>query len=61
MGAAAGTAAGLYGAACGAPPAQELAGLRRAARTAAVRGAGRAAAAVVFGVLSPIWRLDPAA
>eukprot|EP00974_Lingulodinium_polyedra_P089595 8687861-Lingulodinium_polyedra.AAC.1 len=26
-----------------------------------MHGAGRAAAEVVFGVLSPAWRLDPAA
>eukprot|EP00974_Lingulodinium_polyedra_P063129 6093129-Lingulodinium_polyedra.AAC.1 len=61
MGAAASTTAGLYGAACGAPHTVELAGLRRAARTAAAHGAGRAAAEVVFNVLSPIWRLDPVA
>ena len=61
MGAAAGTAAGMYGAACGRPPARELAGLRAAARHAVCRGGLRAAAEVVFGVLSPSWRLDPAA
>eukprot|EP00974_Lingulodinium_polyedra_P091328 8854832-Lingulodinium_polyedra.AAC.1 len=26
-----------------------------------MQGAGRAAAEVVFGLLSPVWRLDPAA
>lgn len=61
MGAAAGTAAGLYGAACGRPPARELAGLRAAARLAVCRGGLRSAAEVVFGVLSPSWRLDPEA
>eukprot|EP00974_Lingulodinium_polyedra_P101652 9844190-Lingulodinium_polyedra.AAC.1 len=61
MRAAAGTAAGLYGAACGAPPAAELGALRRAAKSAAMHGAERAAAEVVFGLLSPAWRLDPAA
>eukprot|EP00974_Lingulodinium_polyedra_P122612 11183536-Lingulodinium_polyedra.AAC.1 len=43
MGAAAGTAAGMCGAACGPPPARELAGLRRAARDAVARGATRCA------------------
>eukprot|EP00959_Pyramimonas_sp_CCMP1952_P224484 4693944-Pyramimonas_sp.AAC.1 len=61
LGAAAGTSAGLYGASCGRPPAMELAGLRAAARQAVCRGGFRAAAEVVFGVLSPTWRLDPAA
>ena len=61
LGAAAGTAAGVYGAACGAPPARELEQLRRAARAAACRGCLRAAPEVVFGVLSPTWRLDPKA
>eukprot|EP00974_Lingulodinium_polyedra_P003008 282383-Lingulodinium_polyedra.AAC.1 len=61
MGAAAGAAVGLYWAACGAPPAAEVVGLRRAAKAAAMHGAGRAAAEVVFGLLSPVWRLDPAA
>ena len=60
MGAAAGTSAGLYGATCGRPPAKELEQLRRAARGAACRGL-RAAAEIVFGVLSPTWRLDPKA
>eukprot|EP00974_Lingulodinium_polyedra_P112853 10922351-Lingulodinium_polyedra.AAC.1 len=49
MGAAAGTAAGMYGAACGPPPARELAGLRRAARDAVMRGASRCASEIVFG------------
>ena len=44
-----------------AAPTRELAGLRTAARHAACRGGFRAAAEVVFGVLSPSWRLDPAA
>eukprot|EP00974_Lingulodinium_polyedra_P111632 10796511-Lingulodinium_polyedra.AAC.1 len=61
MGAAAGTGAGMYGAACGPPPAAELAGLRRAAKAAAMHGGGRGAAEVVFGLLSTSWRLDPAA
>ena len=61
LGAAAGTAAGMFGAACGLPPARELAGLRAAARHAVCKGGFRAAAEVVFGVLSPSWRLDPAA
>ena len=60
MGAAAGTSAGLYGASCGRPPAKELEQLRRAARGAVCRGL-RAAAEIVFGVLSPTWRLDPKA
>ena len=58
LGAAAGTQAGIYGAACGRPPAQELEQLRRAARVVACRGQ-RAAAEIVFGILSPAWRLDP--
>ena len=57
---AAGTSAGMYGASCGQPPASDLERLRRAARTAVVRGQ-RAAAEIVFGVLSPTWRLDPKA
>ena len=61
MGAAAGTAAGLHGAACGRPPVRELAGLRAAARQAVCGGGLRNAAEVVFGVLSPSWRLDPEA
>lgn len=61
MGAAAGTAAGLYGAACGRPPLRELAGLRAAARQAACRGGLRSAAELVLGTLSPSWRLDPEA
>ena len=60
LGAAAGTQAGIYGAACGRPPAQELEQLRRAARVVACRGQ-RAAAEIVFGILSPAWRLDPKA
>ena len=60
MGAAAGTAAGTYGASCGRPAAGELEQLRRAAR-AATRHGPRAAAEVAFGVLSPVWRLDPKA
>ena len=60
MGAAAGTSAGLYGASCGRAPARELEQLRRAARGAACRGL-RSAAEIVFGVLSPTWRLDPKA
>ena len=58
MGAAAGTAAGTYGASCGRPAAAELEHLRRAAKDAVHRGR-RAAAEIVFGVLSPTWRLDP--
>jgi hypothetical protein len=61
LGAAAGTASGVYGAACGAPPARELEALRRAARAAVCHGGLRAAAEVVFGLLSPTWRLDPKA
>ena len=61
LGAAAGTAAGIYGAACGNPPARELEALRRAARKAVCHGGARAAAEVVFGLLSPTWRLDPKA
>eukprot|EP00974_Lingulodinium_polyedra_P117251 11162508-Lingulodinium_polyedra.AAC.1 len=61
MGAAGGTTAGMYGAACGPPPTRELVCLRRAARDAVMRGASRCASEVVFGVLSPTWRLDPAA
>ena len=61
LGAAAGTAAGLYGAACGRPPRLELVGLRAAARQAACRGGLRNAAELVFGILSPSWRLDPEA
>ena len=60
LGAAAGTAAGMYGASCGRPPARELEQLRRAARAAVCHGQ-RAAAEIVFGVLSPTWRLDPKA
>ena len=61
LGAAAGTSAGMYGASCGRPPERELASLRSAARQAVCRGGLRAAAEIVFGVLSPSWRLDPAA
>eukprot|EP00974_Lingulodinium_polyedra_P083716 8104747-Lingulodinium_polyedra.AAC.1 len=43
MGAAAGTAAGMYGATRGPPPARELAALRRAAKDAACHGANRCA------------------
>eukprot|EP00974_Lingulodinium_polyedra_P027828 2688543-Lingulodinium_polyedra.AAC.1 len=43
VGAAAGAVAGMYGAACGPPPARELAALRRAARDAACHGASRCA------------------
>eukprot|EP00974_Lingulodinium_polyedra_P054056 5198359-Lingulodinium_polyedra.AAC.1 len=51
----------MYGAARGPPPARELATLRRAAKEAACHGAARCANEVVFGLLSPSWRLDPAA
>eukprot|EP00974_Lingulodinium_polyedra_P041532 3989709-Lingulodinium_polyedra.AAC.1 len=51
----------MYGVACGPPPARGHAGLRRAARYAVMRGATRCASEVVFGMLSPSWRLDPAA
>eukprot|EP00974_Lingulodinium_polyedra_P111788 10811881-Lingulodinium_polyedra.AAC.1 len=51
----------MYGAARGPPPARELAGLRRAARDAAMRGASRRASEIVFGILSPSWRFGPAA
>eukprot|EP00974_Lingulodinium_polyedra_P008568 817974-Lingulodinium_polyedra.AAC.1 len=51
----------MYGAACGPPPARELAALRRAARDVACHGAARCANEIVFGLLSPSWRLDPAA
>ncbi len=61
LGAAAGTAAGTYGAMCGQPPARELEQLRRAAKTAVSKGGLRVAAEMVFGVLSPTWRLDPKA
>eukprot|EP00974_Lingulodinium_polyedra_P092118 8926885-Lingulodinium_polyedra.AAC.1 len=61
MGAAAGTGAGMYGAARGAPPVAELGGLRRAAKAAAMHGGSRGAAEVVCGLLSTAWRLDPAA
>ena len=61
LGAASATAVGTYGATCGRPPAGELAGLRAAAKAAVLRGHGRAAAEVVFGLLSPAWRLDCAA
>ena len=61
LGAAAGTASGVYGAACGAPPARELEALRRAAEAAVCRGGFRTAAEVVFGLLSPAWGLDPKA
>jgi ribonuclease HI len=61
LAAAAGTAAGMYGAACGGPPARELDALRRAARTAVCHGGCRAAPEIVFGLLSPTWRLDPKA
>eukprot|EP00959_Pyramimonas_sp_CCMP1952_P182052 3806504-Pyramimonas_sp.AAC.1 len=47
LGAAAGTAAGLYGAACGRPPESELRGLRAAARHAVCRRGGFRAAAEV--------------
>eukprot|EP00974_Lingulodinium_polyedra_P015593 1510133-Lingulodinium_polyedra.AAC.1 len=60
MGAAAGTSAGMYGVACGPPPARELAGSRRVARDAAMRGALRCASKVVFGLFSPTWRVGPA-
>eukprot|EP00974_Lingulodinium_polyedra_P079702 7718248-Lingulodinium_polyedra.AAC.1 len=60
MGAAAGTAAGSYGAARGSVQVAELQGLRRAAKSAATHGAAKAAAEVVFGLLSPARRLDPA-
>eukprot|EP00974_Lingulodinium_polyedra_P132214 11220885-Lingulodinium_polyedra.AAC.1 len=61
MGVAAGTAAGIYGAACGTVQVADLRGLRGAAKATAMHGATRAAAEVVFGILSPAWRLDPAA
>jgi ribonuclease HI len=61
LGAAAGTAAGVYGAVCGPPPAHELEKLRRAARAAVCHGGIRAAPELVFGMLSPTWRLDPKA
>eukprot|EP00974_Lingulodinium_polyedra_P129562 11210515-Lingulodinium_polyedra.AAC.1 len=61
MGVAASTAAGMYGAARGPPAAREFAGLRRAARDAAMRGAPLCASEVVFGLLSPTWRFNPAA
>jgi hypothetical protein len=61
LAAAAGTAAGIYGAACGAPPARELESLKRVARAAVCHGGRRAAPEIVFGVLSPTWRLDPKA
>jgi ribonuclease HI len=61
LAAASGTAAGIYGAACGAPPARELESLRRAARAAVYHGGSRAAPEIVFGALSPNWRLDPKA
>jgi hypothetical protein len=61
LAAAAGTSAGIYGTACGAPPARELEQLRRAARAAVCHGGNRAAPEIVFGVLSPNWRLDPKA
>jgi ribonuclease HI/endonuclease/exonuclease/phosphatase family metal-dependent hydrolase len=61
LAAASGTAAGIYGAACGAPPARELESLRRAARVAVCHGGSRAAPEIVFGLLSPTWRLDPKA
>ena len=51
LGAAAGTARGIYGAACGAPPVRELEMLRRAARVAVCNGGFRAAAEVVFRFL----------
>jgi ribonuclease HI len=61
LGAAAGTAAAVYGAACGTPAPREITALRCAAKAAVCRGGQRWAAEVVFGVLSPSWRLDPAA
>lgn len=61
VGAAADTVAGLYGAACGRPSAQQLEGLRRVARSAVCKGGQRAAAELVFCILSPTWRLDPKA
>ena len=61
LGAAAGTSAGLYGAACGSPAPREVAALRQAAKAAVCRGGQRWAAEIVFGLLSPSWRLDPAA
>ena len=61
LAAASGTAAGIYGVACGAPPARELESLRRAARAAVCHGGSRAAPEIVFGALSPNWRLDPKA
>ena len=60
MAAAAGTAAGTYGSSCGRPAARELEQLRRAAKAATGHGP-RAAAEIMFGVLSPAWRLDPKA
>jgi ribonuclease HI len=61
LAASAGTAAGVYGAVCGAPPTRELENLRRAARAAVCHGGCRAAPEIVFGLLSPTWRLDPKA
>ena len=61
LGAAAGTSAGVYGAACGSPAPREVTALRHAAKAAVCRGGQRWAAEVVFGLLSPSWRLDPAA
>jgi hypothetical protein len=56
LAAAAGTAAGVYGAACGSPLARELDTLRRAARAAVCHGGIRAAPEIVFGLMSPTWR-----
>jgi ribonuclease HI len=56
-----GMSAGIYGSACGAPPARDLENLRRAARAAVCHGGCRAAPEIVFGLLSPTWRLDPKA
>lgn len=61
LGAAAGTSAAVYGAACGSPAPREVVALRSAAKAAVCRGGQRWAAEVVFGLLSPCWRLDPSA
>ena len=60
MGASAGTAAGTYGSSCGRPSARELEQLRRAAKAATGHGP-RASAEIMFGVISPTWRLGPKA
>jgi hypothetical protein len=58
LGAASGTTAWVYGAACGSPPARELEMLPRAARAAVCYGGLCASAEIAFAFSSPACRLS---